>query len=278
LSGPTLHPAQEPLRLDRVQPSSREVRESSGSTDPKAARRLLRARRDEIGRERTGGHRFVGPQGERIRTSELLDGLEADYRTRGKLTPQVRSHLAPIRTHFGGWRAAELRDRDVLDYIEARRRGNPDAEGTVDRKGRADATVNRELQLLGQALRYGAAKYALPVPTIPKLSEKHNVRRGFFEKADFEAVANALPDEVVDVARFGYFSSWRRGEILQLTWSDVDRAAGEIHLRAKASKNRQARTLPMDTELATLIERRWQARMIRQPDGSVPPPIEWTPS
>jgi integrase len=49
----------------------------------------------------------------------------------------------------------------------------------------------------------------------------------------------------------------------------VDRAAGEIHLRAEASKNRQARTLPMDTELATLIERRWQARMIRQPDGRV---------
>jgi len=36
-------------------------------------------------------------------------------------------------------------------------------------------------------------------------------------------VRRALPEPIADVARYGYLTGWRRGEILGLTWAEVDR-------------------------------------------------------
>jgi hypothetical protein len=44
-----------------------------------------------------------------------------------------------------------------------------------------------------------------------------NARQGFFEHADFENFVAHLPDPINDIARFGYLSGWRRGEIVPLT-------------------------------------------------------------
>lgn len=93
-----------------------------------------------------------------------------------------------------------------------------------------------------------------------------NARQGFFEHADFEKVVAKLPEPVNDIARFGYLSGWRRGEIVALRWDAVDRAAREVRLRT--SKNGQGRVLPLDGELWALIERRWAARTIEQEDGT----------
>lgn len=67
------------------------------------------------------------------------------------------------------------------------------------------------------------------VPYFPLL-ELHNVRRGFFEKAEFEEVVKHLPDPIADMARFAYLTGWRKGEIVTLTWEQVDRKAGEVRL------------------------------------------------
>src|SRR5205823_599901 len=54
----------------------KEIRESSKSTKPREAKKCLQGRRDEIGEERQGGRRFVGPKGERVTVNELLEWLE----------------------------------------------------------------------------------------------------------------------------------------------------------------------------------------------------------
>jgi len=48
------------------------------------------------------------------------------------------------------------------------------------------------------------------------------------------------------VARFAFLTGWRRGEILSLTWADVDRDGGVVRLRPEHSKNRQGRTLAIE--------------------------------
>lgn len=60
-----------------------------------------------------------------------------------------------------------------------------------------------------------------------------------------------------------YLSGWRKGEILPLTWENVDRAAGEV--RIATSKNGHGRMLPLTGALKELIERRWQAREYQTP-------------
>lgn len=87
---------------------------------------------------------------------------------------------------------------------------------------------------------------------------ENNARQGFFEKDEFESVSGALPKVLADVARFAYLSGWRKGEILPLTWENVDRAAGEV--RIATSKNGHGRVLPLTGSLKDLIEVRWQAR------------------
>jgi len=71
-----------------------------------------------------------------------------------------------------------------------------------------------------------------------------NRRSGFFERREFEAVAANLPDPLADVARFGYASGWRRGEIVGLRWEQIDRCAREARLYT--SKSGRGRVLPLE--------------------------------
>jgi len=119
---------------------------------------------------------------------------------------------------------------------------------------------------LKQALNLARKQARLTrVPYIPMLRED-NARQGFFEHADFESFVANLPEPINDIARFGYLSGWRRGEIVSLTWDAIDRQAQEVRLRT--SKNGQGRVLPLDGDLWDLIERRWAARTIKKEDGT----------
>ena len=68
------------------------------------------------------------------------------------------------------------------------------------------------------------------------------------------------------MARFAFLTGCRRGEILSLTWADVDRDGGVIRLRPEHSKNRQGRTLAIEGDLKPLIDRRRQARVVTRSD------------
>ena len=98
---------------------------------------------------------------------------------------------------------------------------------------------------------------------------ENNVRTGFFERHEIDTVVAHLPPVVDDIVRFAYRSGWRRGEVLSLRWEDVDRDAGEVRLRAEASKTGEGRCLPLEIgELKNVIERRWVAREYALPDGT----------
>jgi len=246
----------------------KEVRQSTGSADLKAAKRFHRELLDGLAADRQGLRPFVSPLEARVTVAELVTALVADYELRGvRSLTQVRAHLRlpakegePPRTilrAFASWRAAELSAEAVDTYVE-RRLG----------EGAAAATVNRETQLLGQSLRLGLRRGKLiRVPEIRRLREE-NARQGFFEAGEYEPVVTHLPTHLQDVVRFGYVTGWRRGEILTLSWADVDRDGGMIRLRPEHSKNRRGRALAIEGELAALMERRWQARLVPGPAGT----------
>ncbi len=79
-------------------------------------------------------------------------------------------------------------------------------------------------------------------PHIPMLAE-HNVRKGFFERAQFEAVRNRLPPTYQALVTLAYYTGWRvNSEILTLEWHQIDRAAGVIRLDPGTTKNDGGRT------------------------------------
>ena len=125
-----------------------------------------------------------------------------------------------------------------------------------------------ELELFRRALRLAHDRQLLPsIPKVRVLTE-NNTRQGFFERPDLESVVTALPEYLRDFTRFAYLTGWRKGEIISLKWSDVDRDAGAIRLRPEAAKTGRGRTVMLEGDLAELIDRRWEARLFEK-DGSV---------
>jgi integrase len=231
--------------------SGQERRESSKSDNSSDARKLLKKRLKQI----HGGH-YVGPDEERLTVDQLLDHLVTHLETKGaKTVVRLKSHLKPLRSFFSLDKALSVRPGDVERYVAERLKAD-----------KARATINREIGALKQAFNLARKQGSLSrVPYIALLRED-NARQGFFEHADFEKVVAQLPDPINDIARFGYLSGWRRGEIVPLRWDAVDRNAREVRL--KTSKNGLGRVLPLEGELWSLIERRWEARTVEQEDGT----------
>jgi integrase len=212
------------------------------------AQKYLKHRLGQIAAEQNGGRPFAGPKAERVTVTELVDALESDLRLRGKLSVETSSNLKPLRAHFGEMRASEVTATRVTAYIEI-----------LLAEGYARASVNRRTQLLGQAYKLALRQCRLSqTPFIPRLSEMGNARTGFFTEPEIRRVVShfrlAKQESLADVTLFGFLSGWRKGEILTLTWGDVDGDA--IRLRAEHSKNGHGRVLVLAGELAKVIERR----------------------
>jgi len=62
-----------------------------------------------------------------------------------------------------------------------------------------------------------------------------------------------------------FFSTWRVGEMRTLEWRDYDRPDGVIRLRPERSKNKHGRLLPVEGEIARIIERRLEKRRLDCP-------------
>ncbi len=123
------------------------------------------------------------------------------------------------------------------------------------------------METLRAAFRLAAKEEKLSrLPHFPMLRED-NVRRGFFDRTEFDAVVAALPDPICDIALYGYLTGWRKGEIVEMTWEQVDMKAGEVRLFD--SKNGHGRVLEFDDELRKLMERRQALRTFEGADGPV---------
>jgi integrase len=103
--------------------------------------------------------------------------------------------------------------------------------------------------------------------------EEDNARAGFFDDADFKRLRGKLPDYLQGLVTFAYFTGWRKGEILGLTWANVDRKAKVIRLDPGTTKNSEGRTLPYDAlaELRAVIDAQWKERRRLVARGSLCP-------
>ena len=119
-----------------------------------------------------------------------------------------------------------------------------------------NATINRELSAIKRAFNL-AARCTPPkvstVPYIPMLKE-NNVRKGFIEYGEYLALKEALPDYLKPILSFGYFTGWRKAEILNLTWRHVNLKDGIVRLEPGETKNNEGRTLYMEPELWDMLQ------------------------
>ncbi len=225
----------------------REYRESARSSDRAVAERLLAQRvRERAGRGPTGAVTF----------DTLATWYLDDYRLRGLRTlDTARGRVANLRAVFGGWVATRMTTHAIWDYQRTRRAA-----------GAAGATVNRETSALSRMFHLGVRTGRVPqCPVFPDRLDENGPRQGFFEHAEYEAVRRYLPGPYQDVLDFAYYSGWRKREILDLRWDEVDDLGGVVRLSPDRSKTRVGRVLPISAPIAAVLSRRQARRRPGEP-------------
>ncbi|MBI4582737.1 MAG: site-specific integrase [Planctomycetes bacterium] len=234
----------------------REFRETTRSESEAVARKLLRKRLAEITREV-----FVPPSQERMPVNDLLNILVDDHRINNRKGTKVLEYqMVPLRKYFSLDQVKDLNEVRLENFKKER---------LAEQK--APATINKELGTLRTALRLAVKRKLISQSLLPnfEMLKVQNARQGFVEKADFDAVVEHLPEQLMDFAVFGYLTGWRKGEIASLRWSDVDIAGGTIRLRDECSKNGYGRLVALEGDLRALIERRLQRRKIPAATGEI---------
>jgi integrase len=241
-------------------------RESSGSDKEGDARKLLKKRLGEI---MLG--RFVGPDAERVTIRELAEDYLNDYRVNGrksldKAERMVKRHDendkeidSELMAFFGDLKAHSVGTDRMKAYIAKR-----------IEEGAANATINRELAALKRMFNLGIqAQKIHRKPYIPMLKE-NNVRTGFFEHGEFVAFRGALPDYLQPVATFAYYTGWRKRNILDLKWNQVDLNARTVRLNPGTTKNDAGQIVILDGELLETMQQQWERRKVVTIPGQSP--------
>jgi integrase len=228
----------------------RALYESSGTDDKTKAKKFLRQREADVDRGLP-----LSPHVGRVRFEDAAADIEADYvsngrRSLGELQRRLRLHLMPV---FSGRRLSAITTTDVRAYTKAR----------LDARA-SPAEINRELAVLKRMFTLSMqAGRLLHRPYIPILAE-HNVRTGFFERDQFEAVRAALPHALRAPVTFAYLTGWRmRSEVLPLEWRQVDFEAGTVRLDVGGTKNNAGRVFPFAVlpDLRAVMEAQHRARI-----------------
>ena len=217
------------------------------------AERFLKNRVEQVATEKHGGPTFVDPKQQRATVGELIDALQTDFELRGKWNFKTESQFKKARDKFGLRRAVTLTSEAVAEW-----------QLELKEQKYSHSSINKYCQVISQAFKNKRVRNAL---IIKHLSEIGNERKGFFTEAEINAVISHLPEYLKDFARFAYITGMRKGEVQSLKWENV---TGEtITLRAEDSKNGEGRTIALEGELAELIERRREARKVKDKKGNL---------
>ena len=204
-------------------------RETSGSTVRMDAIKLLRHRMAEMS---TGQLR--GPDLEKTTFADLVQIIRDDYTVnQRRSTRRLETSLKVLEPAFGRMRACDI-TLDRLNHYVSERMAT----------GIAPATAKLELTHLHKAFRLAERAGKAICPPFPQITVR-NVRTGFFERADFEAVRSHLPEAFQGPITFACLTCWRvPSEILTLRWKQVDFSAGMVRLEPGTTKNDEGRVFP----------------------------------
>ncbi|HKX27146.1 MAG TPA: site-specific integrase [Blastocatellia bacterium] len=165
-------------------------------------------------------------------------------------------NLKAITAHFKNKILREITTADINTYLQQRRE-IPTRRG----KPRSGASVNREQMLMSAIFRHAIAEgycETNPVKGIKQYKETGRRKRivNVEEEARILAALTGTDAKLRPVVILALNTGMRSGEIANLRWEDVDFDAGingVIHLREGATKNQEARELPMNDQVRTML-------------------------
>jgi integrase len=197
----------------------------------------------------------------------VLDGYERDVLVHVRDAMQQRRMVRWWVQAYGTTRVAAL-TREILVGMRECVRAVEVRRGCGLATPRSAGTVNRYMAILLGALRHWAGQGgegASPwVPRLRKLPEPPG-RVRYLEAQEAGALLRACrvgPAYLHDIVLIALVTGMRRGELLGLTWHDVNLSRGAVVLQA--TKNGERRSVPLAGVAAEVLARRH-----RMADGSL---------
>lgn len=217
--------------------------QSAGTSKRRKAEQMLQRKLAEV-----ANHTFIDPKSERTLVKELAEDFLRDYRINGRksladVEARWRLHLSQ---EFGDHRAANVGHDQMTRYVAQRQM-----------EGASNATINRELAALKRMFTLGVrARKVYSMPAFPHLEER-NVRKGFIEDGQYQALAKACSAEGLwlrAMFEVGYNFGWRVSELLSMRVRQIDLASRTIRLEVGETKNDEGREVEMTPLVYALVQ------------------------
>jgi len=239
---------------------NRTVREATDFTNRTDAAEFLKKRISDA----LGGKIVLSKN---VTYDDLRDLIITDYTNNGRksLGDLKTTRLPRLDAVFGGTKTIDITTTSVERYKTLRLKD-----------GSAPATVNRELASLKRMFRLGLRQgMVATMPYISMLAE-HNVRKGFFELDQFQAILKHLPAEYHTLFEVAYITGWRmKSELLTRQWRHVDlNGNGWLRIDAGEAKDATAgREFQFTTWMREVLER--QRKFVSKVEKRTKAVIPW---
>ena len=143
-----------------------------------------------------------------------------------------------LTTHFGDRKLFQISALDIEEF-KKQRKGAP-AKG---KKGRSDVSVNRELEVLRHMLNKAIEWGMLDENPFTRFKdspffEERNDRVRFLEKDEIERLLDVSPLYLANLIKGAIFTGLRKGDLLNLKWSDVNLERGFMNYREQKKRDK----------------------------------------
>jgi integrase len=182
----------------------------------------------------------------------FLDACRTDARPGTVITyaSRIDNHLHPLLGHL---RMDQITPA-VLDQYRVIRR----------REGAAIRSVNADLAIVSAMLRRAALWLELPALAQVKVqklrTEERNLR--VLTDAEVDRLLFSATQRLRPLIQFGLQTGLRRGELLSLTWGDIDWKKAEVTVIGTLAKSRRRRAVPLN-RAALAVLRELQGKPVR---------------
>ena len=181
--------------------------------------------------------------------NELADRYVENFGSQRSFDVSKRYLLAGLKKHFGNRRLSQITYLDLETYRN-KRKAAPLKSG----KSRSDATVNREMAVLGHMLSKAVEWGLLETSPFKKgkrlMFRENNRRLRFLTESEINRLLMECPSHLKPIVEMALLTGMRRGELLGLKWEQIRN--GFIYL--SETKSGKARQIPINDRLAQVLK------------------------
>jgi integrase len=242
-----------------VMHAGKRLTKSLGTRDEEEAKKAMaKVRNNFLGRIDRGD--LEPSTSASVKLDEILDEYLAHIRAnRHKSARIIEGVLGKVRkaTEFANRKVATLETKDFKSY-----------RARLVKDGASHSTVNNHLAYVRAALKLETKQTPSRVGKVPYIPivKVSNARQGFLEYDDHENVLDALPASLKALFIVAFHSGCRKGEVLNMRWSDVD--WGNHIVKLPTTKSGKPRNLPFWGTIAEHLKRQKAYRDAHYPECS----------